>query len=74
MKVFFTQKGVAIKYIPSNSPEYNPREMMWSKVKAHARKKWPRDFLSLWREISIAQLNVTPEDAQEWYKEAGYCH
>ena len=70
----FTQKGVIIKYIPRYSPEYNPIEMMWSKVKAHVRKKEPRDFPSVWRETSIAQLNVTAQDAHGWYKEAGYCH
>ena len=37
----FMQKGVTIKYIPRYSPEYNPIEMMWSKVKAHVRKKEP---------------------------------
>ena len=70
----FMQKGVTIKYIPRYSPEYNPIEMMWSKVKAYVHKKEPRYFLSVWRETSIAKLNVTPEDAPGWYKEAGYCH
>lgn len=73
-KMLFEKKGVEIKYLPRYSPEYNPIEMMWSKVKTYTRKKEPWDFFSLWRETSIAKLDITPEDAHGWYKHSGYCH
>lgn len=73
-KIKFNQKYVEIKYLPRYSPEYNPIEMVWSKIKTEIRKKEPRDFLSFWRETSVAKLKITQEDAHGWYKESGYCH
>lgn len=73
-KIKFNQKDVEIKYLPRYSPEYNPIEMMWSKIKTEIRKKEPRDFLSIWRETSVAKLKITQEDVHGWYKESGYCH
>lgn len=73
-KSLFIQKGVEIRYLPRYSPEYNPIEMMWSKIKSRVRKKEPRDFLSLWRETSVAKFEITLEDAHGWYKKSGYCH
>lgn len=70
----FENKGVEIRYIPRYSPEYNPIEMMWSKIKTILRKNKPRDFLSIWRVMSMAHMEVKQEDAQGWYKEAGYSH
>lgn len=43
-KMLFEKKGVEIKYLPRYSPEYNPIEMMWSKVKTYTRKKNPGIF------------------------------
>lgn len=73
-KSLFSKRGIEIKYLPRYSPEYNPIEMMWSKIKSIIRKMEPRDFISVWRETSIAHLDITPADARSWYKAAGYCH
>lgn len=68
------RKGVKVKFLPRYSPDYNPIEMMWSKIKNHLRKTQPRDDLSLWREFSIAHLDVTAENARGWFKGCGYFH
>lgn len=73
-KKLFEKKGVEIRYTPRYSPEFNPIEMMWSKIKSDLRKAEPRDFFALWRESSCSQLDVTAENAHGWYKESGYCH
>lgn len=73
-KDLFTNKGVEIRYLPRYSPEYNPIEMMWSKIKTIIRKNEPRDFLSIWRVMSMAHMEVKQEDAQGWYKKSGYSH
>lgn len=73
-KELFIKKGVEIRYIPRYSPEFNPIEMMWSKIKNVIRKKEPREELGIWREVSIAHLDVSEQDAHGWYKESGYCH
>lgn len=67
-------KGVEIKSLPRYSPDLNPIEMMWSQIKAKLRKVQPRDFYSLWREVSIAHLDVTSENARGWFKGCGYFH
>lgn len=67
-------KGVKIKFLPRYSPYYNPIEMMWSKIKNYLRKAQPRDDLNLWREFSIANLDVTAENARGRFKGCGYFH
>lgn len=66
------KKGIKVKSLPRYSPDLNPIEMMWSKVKATLRKSQPRDFDSLWREYSIAHLDITADDAKGWFKGCGY--
>lgn len=73
-KKLFETKGVEIKYLPPYSPELNPIEKMWSKIKAALRRLQPRDFLDLWRRTSEAHLDVTAKDALGWYESCGYFH
>jgi transposase len=34
----FREAGVMVRFLPTLSPDYNPIELMWSKVKALLRK------------------------------------
>lgn len=70
----FLKKAVQIKYLPRYSPDLNPIEKMWSKIKTYLRKMKCRKFLDLWREVSVAHLNVTSQDAAGWYSCCGYIH
>lgn len=70
----FERKGVEIRYTPRYSPEYNPIEMMWSKMKSDLRKQEPRKFSDVWRETSSSLLDVNSEMAENWYKASGYSH
>lgn len=70
----FRRKGVQIKYLPPYSPDLNPIEKMWSKVKSILRKCQPRTFNEIWRRSSEAQLSVTASDAHGWYESCGYFH
>ena len=69
----FEKRGVEIRYIPRYSPEYNPIEMMWSKMKSDLRKAEPREWYDIWRETSNSLLDVNCEMAKNWYKAGGYC-
>ena len=64
--------GASIIYLPPYSPDFNPIEMMWSKIKAYLRKIKARtkDFL----EIAIAEAlsHVTTSDILAWFTENGY--
>lgn len=70
----FEIKGVEIKYLPPYSPDLNPIEKMWSKVKNTMRQLQPRTFNEIWRRSSEAHLDVTAKDAIGWYEACGYCH
>lgn len=68
----FEEKGVQIKYLPPYSPDLNPIEKMWSKIKSILRKLKPRNYLEMWRRVSEAHLDITGEDALGWYESCGY--
>lgn len=65
-------KGVHVKNLPRYSPDFNPIEMMWSQIKGKLRKAEARNFWDLWREVSIAHLDVTSENARGWFTGCGY--
>ena len=66
--------GIKVKFLPRYSPDLNPIEMMWSQIKNKLRKAEPRTRFDLWREVSIAHLDVTAENARGWFKGCGYFH
>lgn len=70
----FERRGVEIRYLPAYSPDLNPIEKMWSKVKSIMRPLQPRTFNEIWRRSSEAHLDVTAKDALGWYEACGYCH
>lgn len=66
------QAGAELWYLPPYSPDLNPIEMMWSKVKAHLRKAAARTEESLYEAIANALCTITPQDAQAWFKHCKY--
>jgi transposase len=64
--------GAKILYLPPYSPDLNPIEMMWSKIKAYLRKAKARTKAML--EVAIAQAlnSVTISDILAWFAENGY--
>jgi transposase len=66
------QVGVKVRFLPAYSPDYNPIEMMWSKVKALLRKAEARDGETLLQAIGNALGRVTEKDATHWFAHCGY--
>ena len=66
------QAGVEVRFLPAYSPDYNPIEMMWSKVKALLRKAEARDGETLLQAIGNALARVTEKDATHWFAHCGY--
>ncbi len=64
--------GTAVWFLPRYSPDMNPIEMMWSKVKALLRMYEARSRTDLLAAIRQALEKVTRHDAKAWYAEAGY--
>ncbi len=66
------QVGAEVRFLPAYSPDLNPIEMMWSKVKALLRKAEARNHPDLLKAIAAALSAVTPQDALGWFAACGY--
>lgn len=65
-------QGATVKFLPAYSPEFNPIEECWSKVKAWLRKRAARTVETLQQAITEALGAITANDAQGWFRHAGY--
>jgi transposase len=59
-------------YLPPYSPDFNPIEKIWAKVKALLRKAAARTTEALWDAIAQALKAVTAEDCRGCFKACGY--
>ncbi len=64
--------GCMLVYLPPYSPDFNPIENMWSKVKACLRKACARTWDALVDAVRDALLAVTPEDCDGFFEHCGY--
>ena len=64
--------GAEVLYLPRYSPDLNPIEMMWSKIKAYLRKVKARTKELLEQEIANALNTVTKKDIIGWFRECKY--
>jgi transposase len=67
------KRGARIEYLPPYSPDFNPVENMWSKVKTHLRQMKERCKDALFEAVGTALRTVTTQDAQGWFEHCGYC-
>jgi transposase len=65
-------KGCQVLFLPHYSPEFNPIEEAWSKVKALLRKSAARTREALHEAIHQAIGRISPADAQGWFSHSGY--
>ncbi len=59
-------------YLPSYSPDLNPIEEAFSKIKGLVRKAGARTREALVEAIAAALSAVTAEDVAGWFDHAGY--
>jgi transposase len=67
-------RGAEVWYLPPYSPDMNPIEKMWSKIKAFLRKAKARTEEALEEAIGDALRRVTSTDANGWFSSCGYTH
>jgi transposase len=67
-----TATGASVRFLPAYSPDLNPIEMMWSKVKASLRAAEARTHPDLLAAIGQALRRVTAQDAVNWFAACGY--
>lgn len=59
-------------YLPPYSPDLNPIENMWSKVKASLRETAARTFDALVDGVKKALQAITPDDCEGYFEHCGY--
>lgn len=66
------EAGATVLFLPAYSPDLNPIEMMWSKIKALLRAAEARTADALLHAIRQALQRVTAQDAAHWFAACGY--
>lgn len=66
------QTGAEVRFLPAYSPDLNPIEKMWSKVKASLRSAEARTPAELDTAIGAALSKITANDARGWFASCGY--
>jgi len=64
--------GATLVYLPPYSPDLNPIEMAFAKLKALLRKAAARTRDALWDKIGEALQAFTPQECANYFKHAGY--
>jgi transposase len=68
----FEAARIAYRYLPSYSPDLNPIEPCWSKLKGWLRVRAARSLEALDAELGPALATITAQDAQGWFRFCGY--
>ena len=64
--------GASLRYLPPYSPDFNPIEMAFSKLKALLRKAAERTVGALWDRIGCLVDAFTPDECANYFEAAGY--
>ena len=72
VEVVIRAAGADVLFLPPYSPDLNPIEQMWSKVKAFLRALKARTPRGLLAGIRDALRSVTPDDVIGWFSHCGY--
>ncbi len=64
--------GATLIYLPSYSPDLNPIELAFSKLKAHLRKAAERTIPCLTRRIGRIVSDFSPRECRNFFRHAGY--
>jgi transposase len=64
--------GATLIYLPKYSPDLNPIELAFSKLKAHLRKAAERTIPRLLRRIGRVVTNFSPQECRNFFRHAGY--
>lgn len=65
-------KGAKLIYLPPYSPDLNPIEKAWAKLKLLLRTAKARTREALDQAIAELLPQITPDNAHAWFKHAGF--
>ena len=64
--------GASLRHLPPYSPDFNPIEQAFSKLKALLRKAAARTVPDLWTAIAEAISHFSPDECANYFQAAGY--
>ena len=73
MKALLDERKIAYLYLPPYSPDLNPIEKLWSKLKSILRKLKVRAFEKLPLAVAQAFRSISAEDCRNWFSSRGLC-
>lgn len=71
-KAILKERGAWFLFLPPYSPDLNPIEMAFAKLKAHLRRIKARTIDALWRAVGDICNLYTPDECWNYFKQAGY--
>jgi transposase len=71
-KASLKERGAWFLFLPPYSPDLNPIEMAFAKLKAHLRRIGARTIEALWKAVGDICDLFTPEECWNYLKHAGY--
>lgn len=66
------ERGAWVLFLPKYSPDLNPIEMAFAKLKAHLRKAKARTYDALWQAVGKICDMFTPGECENYLKATGY--
>ena len=64
--------GAQVLYLPPYSPDFNPIELVFSKLKTLVLKSKVRKVEELWKKLGELCDVFTPDECKNYFKHAGY--
>jgi transposase len=64
--------GAILLYLPPYSPDFNPIEMLFTKLKALLRRAAERTIAALWNAIGHRLDNFSADECSRYLAPAGY--
>jgi transposase len=72
VRVIIEKAGASLLYLPPYSPDLNPIEMMFAKLKALLRKAKERTVDKLWDRIGVILDEFSPPECSNYFRHDGY--
>jgi transposase len=72
VRTAIAQAGASIRFLPPYSPDFNPIELAFAKLKAFLRAARPRSYEQVCTLIAIALDLFTPDECANYVRHCGY--
>lgn len=71
-RMWIEATGAQVVFLPPSSPDFNPIELAFSKLKTRLRQVGARTRADLDQAITAALPTITSQDAHSWFAHCGY--